>query len=389
MALAPPDYIVQKNDTLSKIASRIYGDERRWAEVYSYNSRVIGKDANAITLGTRLLLPPKDFRLSEKERTAIIKTAARLRIATAVMSKAVTTQGGSSAGTSNTPRGGGPAQSRTTSAPQTSKTPGNNAALTAELTKLFRNVGVAGPEKFLKFLQVVLKLDEKTTKDVLALLSKKESGLKAVELFAKAYEQWQKGNGQAAFAYMAEGAASGWGLLSDSQRSKIMDTLLTPLRGRFSALADILKMTKSTDAMKVVSGLMRGEMDDVVKGLSGVVKHLLAEQGIGKEKIAKIVAALASLLPERIRDKTMKKIVGRKVPVLGTLIVGVTDIYNIARKPGDWTNWAGLVSTVAGAFPGVGTAASTAIDLAVLVNEIGASVKEIQKLIQVPVTAVP
>jgi len=387
MSQAPPEYIVQQRDTLSKIASRIYGKEIRWVEVYAYNSHVIGKNAHSLTIGTRLLLPPADFRVSEKERAAIIKTAARLQTTNAVMSKSMTTRGGGSTATSKASGGGAP-PSRTTNKAQTNKATGTNAGVTSELVKILRSAGVEWPEKFLKFLQIALKLDEKMTTDLAERLAKKGSSLKAIEKLAKAFSEWQKGNGVASFAYMAEGVASGWGLLTDAQRSRVMDMLLKPLRGKFSDLADILKMANSTEALKVVSGLMRGEVDDVVNGLSGVVKHLLAEKGVGKERIAKLIAALVGLLPERMRDKTLKKIMGRKVPIVGTLIVGVTDVYNIIRSPTDWTKWAGLISTAAGALPGPGTLASAAIDIGLLVEEVRSSVKDIQKMLQVPVTPV-
>lgn len=50
-------YVVQPGDSLSKIASKIYGDDSRYQEIYEINKDVIGNDPNMIGVGMVLTLP--------------------------------------------------------------------------------------------------------------------------------------------------------------------------------------------------------------------------------------------------------------------------------------------------------------------------------------------
>jgi ABC-type amino acid transport substrate-binding protein len=58
-ASAPREYIVQKGDTLSRIAGKIYGDvsPASWKRIYEANREVIGPDPSRIRIGMRLTLP--------------------------------------------------------------------------------------------------------------------------------------------------------------------------------------------------------------------------------------------------------------------------------------------------------------------------------------------
>lgn len=53
----PCDYVVEKGDSLWKIAGRVYGDPYRFAEIYRANKAVIGPDWNFIPEGMVLYLP--------------------------------------------------------------------------------------------------------------------------------------------------------------------------------------------------------------------------------------------------------------------------------------------------------------------------------------------
>lgn len=50
-------YTVVSGDSLSKIAKRIYGDMKRWTEIYAANKSVIGDDPDRIEPGQVLTLP--------------------------------------------------------------------------------------------------------------------------------------------------------------------------------------------------------------------------------------------------------------------------------------------------------------------------------------------
>lgn len=53
---APTTYTVQKNDTLEKIAKKVYGDTKRWPKIYKANRDVI-KNPNTLYPGQRLTIP--------------------------------------------------------------------------------------------------------------------------------------------------------------------------------------------------------------------------------------------------------------------------------------------------------------------------------------------
>jgi nucleoid-associated protein YgaU len=58
---APPKietYTVQKGDSLSKIAKRIYGDANQWRKIFEANTDII-KDPDLIHPGQTLKIPPQ------------------------------------------------------------------------------------------------------------------------------------------------------------------------------------------------------------------------------------------------------------------------------------------------------------------------------------------
>jgi hypothetical protein len=55
----PRIHVVVKEDWLSKLAQRFYGDKSRWAPIYWANASVIGNDPNLIKPGQRLIIPPR------------------------------------------------------------------------------------------------------------------------------------------------------------------------------------------------------------------------------------------------------------------------------------------------------------------------------------------
>ena len=55
-------YLVKEGDNLSKIAFELYGSESYWKLIYEANEALIGKDPAALSLGQRLVIPPKPTR---------------------------------------------------------------------------------------------------------------------------------------------------------------------------------------------------------------------------------------------------------------------------------------------------------------------------------------
>ena len=50
-------YIVKSGDSLSKIAKELYGDGKRWPEIYEANKQLIGDNPNLIQPGQKLRIP--------------------------------------------------------------------------------------------------------------------------------------------------------------------------------------------------------------------------------------------------------------------------------------------------------------------------------------------
>jgi nucleoid-associated protein YgaU len=50
-------YVVKSGDSLSKIAKELYGDAKRWPEIYEANKALVGANPNLIHPGQTLVIP--------------------------------------------------------------------------------------------------------------------------------------------------------------------------------------------------------------------------------------------------------------------------------------------------------------------------------------------
>ena len=55
-------YVVKEGDSLSKIAFELYGSGSDWKLIYEANEALIGKNPANLSLGQRLVIPPKPTR---------------------------------------------------------------------------------------------------------------------------------------------------------------------------------------------------------------------------------------------------------------------------------------------------------------------------------------
>lgn len=56
-AVGARTYVVKPGDSLSKIAKELYGDAKRWPEIYEANKALIGDNPNLIHPGQKLVIP--------------------------------------------------------------------------------------------------------------------------------------------------------------------------------------------------------------------------------------------------------------------------------------------------------------------------------------------
>lgn len=66
-ATAPADYVVQKDDTLQKIAKKFYGSYSQWTKIYDANRDVI-KDPNFLKQGVALKIPVLEGKFQTPSR---------------------------------------------------------------------------------------------------------------------------------------------------------------------------------------------------------------------------------------------------------------------------------------------------------------------------------
>jgi nucleoid-associated protein YgaU len=57
LAAGERSYVVVSGDSLSKIAKELYGDAKRWPEIYEANKQLIGDNPNMIQPGQTLRIP--------------------------------------------------------------------------------------------------------------------------------------------------------------------------------------------------------------------------------------------------------------------------------------------------------------------------------------------
>ena len=69
-AAAGEKYVIQKNDTLSRIARKFYGDSKLWPSIHAANIDAI-PDPEVLKVGTEIVIPPKEEVLREGPRPTL------------------------------------------------------------------------------------------------------------------------------------------------------------------------------------------------------------------------------------------------------------------------------------------------------------------------------
>jgi hypothetical protein len=202
----------------------------------------------------------------------------------------------------------------------------------------------------------------------------------------------EKGETAKASAFGLISVGSAWSFLPEAKRNSIRRSMKSGL-GRskwFQGLETCFEVVEELEAVgdlcKIVACLglpTEGRNERQAKfdeGTKGLMAKINTSPGKALPLLAPLAAFIARLIPEHTREKLLTKMAGEKVPVVGTIIVGIWDIVDICRAPNEAKSWAALGATAAGLVPGAGTAVSAAIDIAVLVMTATETIRELMGL---------
>lgn len=141
------------------------------------------------------------------------------------------------------------------------------------------------------------------------------------------------------------------------------------------ALGDVAKML---GALFLFDSPQRNEVQaKFLEGLKGLCQKVSQNPTPVMALLPTIAETLVKLLPERLRKTLLLKLGAKKIPLLGTIVVGTLDIIEIVRDPREVSSWLGLGSTLTAMIPGAGTAASVALDIVAIGFSIAENVKEV------------
>ena len=73
VTVASTTYVVQKNDTLEKIAKKVYGNSSQWSKIYKANREII-KNPNRLYVGQKLAIPASPAGEAEDRRASYDET---------------------------------------------------------------------------------------------------------------------------------------------------------------------------------------------------------------------------------------------------------------------------------------------------------------------------
>ncbi len=248
---------------------------------------------------------------------------------------------------------------------------------------MLRDVSFVLPFQFVRFLCEVFRATDADARHAIGVLSQYADGASGVCDLYTAYRYYQHGDGAKGTASAFKGLASVWKALPSGLHKSTLQSLQRALRRipKFAPVADMLEPLDRcggiSSLLMLLSSFISGDARDARSAANDFVDGLRKNPGEAARMGLPLVEFFGSLIPERTRAKLLAKMAGRKIPVAGTIVVGITDIVSIWSEPGDWTRWAGLGSTLVALVPVAGTALSFLIDLGVLLGTIVENINDL------------
>ncbi len=363
------EHTVRAGESLSSIA-KAYGLES-WQALYNapenQTFRLKFPNPNKVSPGAKIAIP-----------SAAPKAGAAAAEAKKQQENKTTAKSGTTASTG----------SLKAPAPRTDpKKPFNPDAEPDELTAdIVKDTAFVFPAAFVKFLCVALKVPEADFMPALEILKKRTDGIEALILFYKSYKAFKKSSLRPAVGNLFKGVGKGWGLFPKGVRAFLVKGMYTICSRipKFDAIANSFPILDRAEALgpcfEMMGGFIEGGKDgtkDAMAAGKSLVDALKSHPGEATMLVGPIADFLQSLIPTKLKAKLLGKMAGRKVPVVGTIVVGIMDGVSIWSDPTDWKRWAGLGSTIAGLIPGPGTAVSVLIDISILIGTLAENIHDL------------
>lgn len=239
--------------------------------------------------------------------------------------------------------------------------------------------GAPLPERFVQFMATVLGVRRhqlnKALDDKGKLATVLDGAQGIAELYG-CYRAYRKGQYLDGTVDLFTGTANLWNVMPPAWRqpaARSMGRIIGRIP-KLRPLGDLVPRLDRIDAYPEVAqlfgALLKGDGREASSAAGLFCEKLRDNPGEAIALCPRLVEFMGGLIPGRMKAKIMAKAAGRKVPILGTIVVGITDVFQIASKPSDWTSWAGLGSTLAGLVPVAGTALSVVLDVGIVIGTV-------------------
>lgn len=287
----------------------------------------------------------------------------------------------------------------TTGAQKPMKKASGTDGLPLQVAQLMNQLGIESFGKLCEMLKEMIPGagEDKDLGKIIKGLGATKDGVNALLNLVRAAASFKKGDKRAGIANGIKALADAYNTLPDKLRTKIMGKFRKML-GRSKLLKGFGALLSTFDRigavphlMKAVAALVEGKSTDFMNEMAEIGKKIAKESEhlSPKEKktlFAALGSALIQLLPKKVAKKLLVKFGLRKLPVIGTVASGLWTLGKMVfggwKELKDWKNYAALVSTAAGLFPGPGTAVSAGIDFGILLGVIKQNFDQLSQSLQ-------
>lgn len=257
--------------------------------------------------------------------------------------------------------------------------------------------GAPLPDRFLDFLAKVLGVRRNELNRVLDSrggISRYADGAQALAELYLAYRAFENARYLDGTTSLLTGTAGLWNVMPAAWRQSASQSM-GRIIGRIPKLAPLGQLIPRIDAIGaypevagLFAALLKGDGKAAGQAAGAFVHKLREHPAEAVQLCPRLIEFLLGLIPPRMKAKMAAKMAGRKVPVVGTIVVGVTDLFQIVSKPSDWSGWVGLGSTLAGLVPVAGTALSVVLDVGIVLGTIIENINDLDLKVQEDPTGV-